>query len=136
MKRHNDIAVSSPGFTLVELMVVVAIIAILASISYPSYRDHVRKTVRREAVGQVLAMAQRMEKIRAQTYSYAAGVDLSETGDHYVVSVTIAEDKNSYTVSATAIEGDDQANDLCGTLVYASSGTWSFDNGKTQADCI
>lgn len=124
------------GFTLIELMIVVAIVAILAGIAYPSYRDHVRKTARKEALGQMLSLSQRMEKIRAQTYSYAAGKDLLESNTHYTISVSLPQDNSAYSISAIVEEGDDQANDPCGAMAYASDGTWAFENGKTKDDCF
>src|SRR5690606_38472416 len=53
---------SSAGFTLIEVMIVVAIIGILAAIAYPSYQDHVRKSRRADAQTALLELAQFMER--------------------------------------------------------------------------
>jgi type IV pilus assembly protein PilE len=58
------------GFTLVELMVVVAIVAILASIAYPSYTNHVKKTRRGMATGCLQENAQYMERVYTSKLSY------------------------------------------------------------------
>ena len=63
------------GFTLIELMIVVAIIGILASIAYPSYQDSVMKSRRADATGALLGFANAMERRFTETNSYlgAAG---------------------------------------------------------------
>ncbi len=123
------------GFTLVELMITVAIVAILASIAFPSYQNQVRETHRRDAIAQVLEMSQRMEKIRAQTYSYTAGNAFSVTQERYVIASAVAEAGDTYTITATPVEGSDQENDGCGAFNFTSNGTWTFANDRTYLDC-
>lgn len=59
------------GFTLIELMIVVAVVAILAAIGYPSYQESVRKSARTEARGELSAAASAMERLKAVSLSYA-----------------------------------------------------------------
>lgn len=61
----------SKGFTLIEVMIVVAVIGILAAIAYPSYTEYVRKTQRAEAAAALLDMAQIVERNFSQTGAYA-----------------------------------------------------------------
>lgn len=126
--------VNHNGFTLIELMIVVAIVAILATIGYPSYQGSVRKTHRTEAGGEVLAMAQRLEKIRAQEYSYASGNGMTREIDRYTIAATV--DGENYTVTATPRNTTDQVNDICGTFSYTNEGVWTFANGRAQDECL
>src|SRR5512134_1137543 len=62
------------GFTLIELMIVVAIIALLATVALPSYLDHVRKTRRADAIARISQIQQAQERFRANNAQYAANL--------------------------------------------------------------
>ena len=129
------------GFTLIELLIVVAIVGVIAIVAYPNYVDHVRKTERKTAIGKTLEVASRVEQFRTQRLQYPsdaadlAGFALDEIKyDYEVAAVTVDGATVGYTVTVTP-QGD-QAQDECGTLVYANSGDWTFDNSLTEDDCL
>jgi len=71
---------ATQGFTLIELMIAVAIVGILAAIAYPSYIEHVRKTRRADAKAVVLELSQWMERFYTENSRYdktRAGVDVA-----------------------------------------------------------
>lgn len=64
---------SDRGFTLIELMIVVAVIAIIAAIAYPSYMDYVRQSRRADATVALLELAQYMERYYTNNGRYTDG---------------------------------------------------------------
>lgn len=101
------------GFTLVELMVVVAIVAILAAIAYPSYTRYVQGTRQAEAQGEIMALAGALERYRAKNFSYKGAdtklSDLSpalDNSDYYNVAITVkGTGDQEYEISATPKTG-------------------------------
>ena len=111
----NYFTKSSGGFTLVELMIVIAIIGILAGVGYPSYLNHVTKASRADAIDSLLALAGRMEELYLNTDSYAtATVNAAGTGTVggsksteglYTLSLS-GLDAFAYTLTATPVKTD------------------------------
>lgn len=118
MKHH--IKRPELGFSLIELMVVVAILAIIASIALPSYNEYARKTRRAAGAACASAVVQRLERVYTTDLSYAGAPAVAaltaacdpDALQYYTFATAVAA--RTYTVSATP-KGK-QAGDSCGTL--------------------
>lgn len=108
------------GFTLIELMVVVAILAIIASIAFPAYRDSVRKGNRRAAQSVMLEIANREHQYFVANRSYATAAQLGytlppEVSPYYTYTIaTAAGSPPTFLVTFTPTGG--QASDGALTL--------------------
>ncbi|KPV97249.1 Fimbrial protein precursor [Pseudoalteromonas sp. P1-9] len=95
------------GFTLIELMVVVAIIGILTAIAYPSYVDYLYKGSRAEAMSSLLDIANRQEQFYADNHKYTASLsDLGviSTSDSGLFTLTLTSDGSSFSVTASPLD--------------------------------
>ena len=116
------------GFTLIELMIVVAVIAILAGVAISAYGKQMRKARRTDAKQAVGELALREEKWRANHTKYlgknSSTADKNTFGtfpksDYYNIALTLDENQNNFTITATP-KTTDQAKDACGTLTFQS----------------
>ncbi len=94
------------GFTLIELMIVVVIIGILASIAYPSYISHVQKTRQADAQGEMMTLANAMEMHKAKNFSYknasiASLAPKLSSSTFYTYTLNLGADNQTYTITAT-----------------------------------
>ncbi|MEI7838963.1 MAG: type IV pilin protein [Methylococcaceae bacterium] len=110
------------GFTLIELMIVVAIIGILTSVAYPSYVKYIQKSKRSEAQAALLSMATAMEQWRVENNNDYTGVATSDitTSSTKNYTFSLSSDKTTYTL--TAIPASPQDEDDCGVLSLDSKG--------------
>lgn len=139
------------GFTLIELMLVLAIIGIIATIAYPQYQESVKKSRRTDAKGVLVGFAGAMERYNTVANHYTgAAVGSADTGapriystkspvdgtDKYYDLTINAATATTFTLYATPTGA--QATDRCGTLTLTNTGVRDITNqtaGVTKADC-
>lgn len=118
------------GFTLTELMIVVAIIGILSMVAYPSYQAQVQKTRRANAQADLIELSSFMERFFTENNRY----DVDTGGDAVVLpfaisprtgtvfyALTLVSGATTYTLTADPA-GTPQATDSCGTMTLTQTG--------------
>lgn len=137
MKKHQ-------GFTLIELMVVVAIIGVISAIAFPSYNSYMKKSRRADAKVGLSKIADKQERFYLQNNIYASSTTLlgltnpvvSDEG-YYNITVDAGAGTAGFTLTANAIPGKPQANDTgCTSMTLSSTGARNPDgNPATEKDC-
>ena len=136
---------SKLGFTLIELMVTVAVVAILAAVALPSYQDYILKSRRAEGKAVLLRTQQSVERAYTDLNNYASAVAssvgasgvLSEHSYYQVASTSATV--STYALSSTPQAG--QSRDKCKTLTITQSDargvapTSGVSPTLTSADC-
>lgn len=116
------------GFTLIELMITVAIIGILASIAYPSYQQYVLKANRADAKAILMESAQFMERYFTTNNSYVGAAVLSAvvpkgaSNNTKKYDISFTADPTASVFTLQAVPAGSQTNDTCGTLTLSNTG--------------
>lgn len=146
MKQSRDMR--GRGFTLIELMIVIAVLAILAAVALPSYRNSVQKSQRAEARGVLLEASQYMQRFYSQNDRYdqdragnAAAIPgplatvprgSASSGANYLVSFSGTPTVAGFTIQA--VPRGSMASDKCGTLSLDNVGRRTASGSGASVD--
>lgn len=127
------------GFTLIELMITIAIIAILVAIAFPSYTRYVQRTRRADGQELMMRIAAAEERFYTNRNTYSADIandlGLSTTSEklHYVVAAVLGAGGQTYVLTATP-QGA-QATDACANLTINNVGFKDKSGGDSNGSC-
>ena len=141
----------SRGFTLIELMIALAVVAILVRVAFPSYQAYIVRSSRQAAQSELVALANAQEKIYLNSNAYTTSVTGTYTGQsggglgvtatttcttagrskdcRYAYSLDATAPAGTFTLTATPVTGTPQAGD--GNLTITETGQRTWGSGKT-----
>jgi type IV pilus assembly protein PilE len=116
MKKKNQ------GFSLVELLITIAILGLLVAIAVPNYRAQVIRGARTEAIDELLKVAQFEQRSFTLNNQFVAPANnpYTTTSGRYTITTNITNGGQGYTISAAPQGG--QADDICGTMMLDEVG--------------
>jgi type IV pilus assembly protein PilE len=128
------------GFSLIELVVVLAIAAILAAVAIPNFSDHITRTRRLRAQADLLEAAQYLQRFRSVHGSFAGAAlpavltrSPSDGRANYAISLTVVDGGAAYRL--TARPAGSQARDACGSLLLHANGRKSNASAMAVSAC-
>ncbi|CRL50513.1 MULTISPECIES: type IV pilin protein [unclassified Pseudomonas] len=127
---------SNRGFTLIEIMIVIAIIGIVMTIAAPSFTEYLKKGRRSEIAGVLSEQAQILERFYTKSNVYTGATGLSVGNDYYTITPTITD--QTFLLTAVRKAGSSMATDKCGDFTLTNTGVRNMVNataGLTAKDC-
>lgn len=145
---RNQYVKKAAGFTLIEIMIVVAIIGILAAIAYPSYQEYVLRGNRSEGQALLNDAAARQERYFSQNNGYitsqadiaklglrnSSGTTVTSDTGKYALSVSNPNASGGYLLTATP-QGAQTRDTKCGNLTLDATGVRGVSGSSSVNDC-
>ncbi len=138
---------ASRGFTLLELMITVVIVAIFAALALPSYQEQIRKTRRADARQELMRFATAQERFYTNCNRYATALNGAQSScsglgaaaatvnsENGYYAISLAGDGSTYTLTATARNGQ-ESDAKCGNLSLTDAGVKGATGTLGAADC-
>jgi type IV pilus assembly protein PilE len=124
------------GFTLIELMITVAVVAILAAVAIPSYADHVRKSRRAQAKADMVEVAQQLERYHTVQNTYVGfALPFAQSPRDGTARYTLGLGNQSASAFTLTVTPDAaQSKDKCGTMTLDQAGR-KTPNNTSVAGC-
>ncbi|MES9901541.1 MAG: type IV pilin protein [Sedimenticola sp.] len=142
--------IATGGFTLIELMIVVAVVGILATIAYPSFTEQVSKSRRSDAHAALMEVTNREEIFFSNFNTYttvvvspgtctgaACGLGYTSTSPEDYYTITVAGNSGigtSFIATATRVSGGSQASDNCGDFTLTDTGLRGVSDAESGYD--
>lgn len=137
------------GFTLIEIMIVIAIVGIVTAIAFPSYRDYTQRAGRADGQAKLMEVMQAQERFYSQNQTYTTNLGAGGLGYGVAANAAVASDERRYNITAAACAGaiarcvaltadavGQQVSDTqCGDLTLDSRGTKGEGGTLTVQDC-
>lgn len=146
LKQHRP--QGQRGFTLIEVMIVIAIIGILAAVALPAYTSYIARANRADARGQLLQAAQFMQRFYAANDQYAndragnavstqiaASLMRAPAEGTQLYALTIAATASTYTLTMAPVATASMAADGCGSFTLTSTGVRGVTGTMSRDEC-
>ena len=131
------------GFTLIELMIVVAIIGILAAIAYPSYQNYKIRTHRTDAQAEMIAIGQSLSQYKATRGNYSNATIASIYGNSVtpkqgtaLYDLTLSVTDSTWTLTAEPIAVSGQKGDGALTITHTGTQCWYKGSDTVSGTCL
>lgn len=131
---------SEKGFTLIELMIAVAILGIIASIAIPNYFEHVKRTARTEGITALLDAANKQEQYFVDNREYTTsladlGVAEKTENNFYKLKASVDNNAGTFEFEATAVSGPPLKDTECTKLIITDTGLKKSEGSADSSTC-